>query len=357
MRPQRRRRGFTLIELLVVIAIIAILIALLLPAVQQAREAARRTQCRNNLKQLGLALHNYHDVYTMFPMAHYRTEDNTGRYCGHDDVWSGACNNVESWGWHVSILPYIDQGPLFNTLDPSSYRLIDVLQYANPQLQDEQTVKSALQTVIPGYICPSDSNTGVAVNGRHFGGGKGTNASSLGNWQPGLTTYMANRGTRDQVQRRNDCHGAFDATRPYRIRDFTDGTSNTFMVGERKTVDCESGSWIGVRNPRGGGSRGVWYNMGHTRTVQNAPVSIFPKNPDNSNWCGESFSSAHEGICLWLLADGSVHTISDNIEFVDGGQNGVNVWDRFGPGDTRYSWMYLYNKLSRRNDGFVIVEF
>ena len=90
-------RGFTLIELLVVIAIIAILIALLLPAVQQAREAARRTQCKNNLKQIALACHNYHDIYQMFPPAIIRG----GRM-------TSVSNNRESWGWHVAILPMIE---------------------------------------------------------------------------------------------------------------------------------------------------------------------------------------------------------------------------------------------------------
>ena len=353
----RSRRGFTLIELLVVIAIIAILIALLLPAVQQAREAARRTQCKNNLKQIGLALHNYHDVFSVFPMAHYRTQDSTGLYCGHDSVWNGSCNNVESWGWHISILPQMEQSALYNQLGVGEYRLIDVLELDNPGLATNEAVVQILQTTIPSFICPSDANNGTAVQQRHFGGGKGTSASGLGNWRPALTTYMGNRGTRDRPQRRNDCHGIFDSTNSKKIGDISDGTSNTFMVGERRTRNCESGSWIGVRNPRGHGSRGLWYNIGHTRTVQNAPALVFPKNPDDDNWCGESFASEHVGICNWLLCDGSVRSVSDNIEFVDGGQNGLNVWDRFGDGDPRYSWYYLYNKLSRRNDGFPIGEF
>ena len=355
-----KKRGFTLIELLVVIAIIAILIALLLPAVQQAREAARRTQCKNNLKQMGLALHNYHDIYGMFPLAHYRTTPE-GQYAGHGVTSNGRQSlrdgqNVEAWGWQVSILPQIDQAPLYNLLDVPRFRLTDVLAGRNPRLQTRQQIENALKTFISAYVCPSDQNDGIAHQNRHFGGGLGNNADpNLGQFRPGITTYMANRGTRDQPQWTNDCHGAFDATRGYRIRDFSDGTSNTFMVGERNTIACRSGTWIGVRNPDGGAQRGIWYNFGHTRTVQNAPTSVFTWSGNNG--CGESFSSDHVGGVQWLFADGHVQFISDNIEFVDGGQNGVNVWDRFVPGDNRYNWYYLYNKLSRRNDGFPIGEF
>ena len=99
-----RLRGFTLIELLVVIAIIAVLVALLLPAVQQAREAARRTQCRNNLKQLGLALHNYHDTNQMFPMGL------------SDTVWGNTETIGDGWAWGVAILPYLDRATLFNMM-------------------------------------------------------------------------------------------------------------------------------------------------------------------------------------------------------------------------------------------------
>ena len=108
MRSVRKKRGFTLIELLVVIAIIAILIALLLPAVQQAREAARRTQCKNNLKQLGIALHNYHDVYNMFPFM----RGGTGNEAGVSANW----NNRDSVSGFVMLLPMMEQGPLWNDI-------------------------------------------------------------------------------------------------------------------------------------------------------------------------------------------------------------------------------------------------
>jgi len=121
---QRKQRGFTLIELLVVIAIIAILIALLLPAVQQAREAARRTQCRNNMKQLGLALHNYHDAFTTFPIG---------------TQWSDDPN------WRIGILPYLDQAPLYNSLNLSSGFMAHNGMGSNDILYDVE---------LNAYVCP-----------------------------------------------------------------------------------------------------------------------------------------------------------------------------------------------------------
>lgn len=339
-RSQRPRRAFTLIELLVVIAIIAILIALLLPAVQQAREAARRTQCRNNLKQMTLACHNYQETHGVFPPGYIRGT-------------VGFRNpNVPGWGWQVFILPFIDQGPLYDLLDPTTYSLQQVGALQNPQLGTVTLASEALQTYVDGFICPSDKNDRIAHPDRHWGGAAG---SQLGNLRPGLTTYVGNRGLRDGVQNSNDPFGAFYYDSRLKPSDFSDGMSNTFFIGERNTEKCRAGSWIGIRNPDGGGSRGIWYNIGHTRTVQNAPDPPFGWGSDNG--CGESFASEHAGGCFWSLADGSVRFVSDSIEFVDGSGGYGNVWDNFTPGDTRYSWMYLYNRLSRRNDGFPVGEF
>ncbi|MGD9858041.1 MAG: DUF1559 domain-containing protein, partial [Planctomycetaceae bacterium] len=118
MSPLRRRSGFTLIELLVVIAIIAILIALLLPAVQQAREAARRTQCRNNLKQIGLALHNYHDVFLCFPPGYLGTTTNCSMI--RNRVTPPGVTPVvvaQGWGWGTFILPYLEQTAMYEAMN------------------------------------------------------------------------------------------------------------------------------------------------------------------------------------------------------------------------------------------------
>lgn len=143
----RRRSGFTLIELLVVIAIIAVLIALLLPAVQQAREAARRSQCKNNLKQIGLAMHNYHDTANAFPpgaIAGYSILA-PGNGQGDQERWCAGIN------WRVSILPYIDQAPLFNKLTFAAGTWFS--GYASKTVNNSNVILVGL--TIPGYLCPS----------------------------------------------------------------------------------------------------------------------------------------------------------------------------------------------------------
>ncbi len=176
------RRAFTLIELLVVIAIIAVLIALLLPAVQQAREAARRSQCKNNLKQLGLALHNYHDTYQMFPKLQYTF---TG-----SQAWEGH-------GPWVSVLPQMEQAPLYQQWNMS----------ANYQNQ----ANTLQRTRIPAYLCPTDSAWSGAEAGNNY-------AVSLGSdwnmWGPGKS------------------NGLFQRNMELGFRDATDGTSNTLAVSE-----------------------------------------------------------------------------------------------------------------------------
>jgi prepilin-type N-terminal cleavage/methylation domain-containing protein/prepilin-type processing-associated H-X9-DG protein len=145
----RSKRGFTLIELLVVIAIIAILIALLLPAVQQAREAARRSQCRNNLKQFGLALHNYHDVYNQLPRIVYGVQN-----CSSGDATTNASPNGTEWSGHSvhwNLLPYLDQAALYNQLDQNSGWQWDC---KNPGATNRNATLS--RTRLAAFTCPSD---------------------------------------------------------------------------------------------------------------------------------------------------------------------------------------------------------
>lgn len=180
-------RGFTLIELLVVIAIIAILIALLLPAVQQAREAARRTQCKNNLKQLGLALHNYHDTHSKFPLG---------------QSWIEGASSWHGHGVFVDLLPYIDQAPLYN-------QWVMTVSYDNGQNQ------TARRTKLAAYKCPSDLAYPGAEPGVNYAGCGG---ASVNIWN-------------------NDSNGVFPKRVSAGIRDILDGTSNVIAFSEILTGD------------------------------------------------------------------------------------------------------------------------
>ncbi len=343
MRIPSRIRAFTLVELLVVIAIIGILIALLLPAVQAAREAARRAQCSNNLKQLALACHSYHDVHKQFPPGHLR-----------GTATAAAANNREAWGWHVFLMPFIEQTALYDQLNPAQYSLEAVCAGLNSSVPDPV---ATMQTKISGFICPSDSNDDIGHADRHFGGGIGTAAGGLGNWRPGLTNYVGNRGVRDRPQSNGgDPHGimVYDGKR-VAFKDITDGTSNTIAMGERDSIKCRSGVWPGVRNPNGHGSRGLWYNIAHGRTGINSPTLVYGWGTDKG--CGEGFSSMHPGGAQFGLCDGSVRFISETVSSIrdfDPNDPTKWAWHDFTPGSPDYAWYTVWQRLIRRDDGFPI---
>lgn len=320
MKPIRRGRGFTLIELLVVIAIIAVLIALLLPAVQQAREAARRTQCKNNLKQYGLAFANYHDTYGMYPIG------GTG----------GCCAVRPALGFHARLLPFIDQAPLFNLIDFSATD-------ATAQVLTGGQRVGAI--VIPGAVCPSDTGTPNPFNG----------------W--GQTNYDASLGSQGNVSNPNDgtCNpyqqfaqqltnngDTLDISRisgmgsrdgpTVRIKDVTDGTSNTIHMGE-VLPSCNDHS-----------SGGMWHSNGmgnfHSSTI--VPINDFttctwasgsqirvPGCTTQDKWnISWGFRSRHVGGAHFLFVDGSVRFLSENIDHRN-----------------------TYQRLGGRGDGQVVGEF
>lgn len=276
----RSRLGFTLIELLVVIAIIAILISLLLPAVQQAREAARRTQCKNNLKQIGLGLHNYHDVVLAFP---------PGALFGDDD-----------YGWGTFILPYLDQANIYNRLDFNNFNDdmhsgtgLQIVIPLQPGVTDQ---------VLPVYLCPSNSmgltHSPLRPTAGDDGQGLGGHARNdykgcLGSGGGSITGMFGKLG---------------NTRRPTRMRDITDGTSNTIAVGEGYTALMRAID--GPTHPNVG-DFSVWAgtNNQHQNVVAESNLAHVPNGNRD-----DSFASQHEGGVQFLFADGSVKFVSENVD-------------------------------------------
>jgi prepilin-type N-terminal cleavage/methylation domain-containing protein len=314
-----RPKGFTLIELLVVIAIIAILISLLLPAVQQAREAARRTQCKNNLKQYGLALHNYHDVYLRFPPA--------GQNWGNPHV-----------GWQVRILPFADQASLYNQIEFGNANAYNKI-VGGKELRKHTT---------PYSRCPSDAsavrNTDWAQ--ASYGGSMGSNRNPSANgacnifFTPNVhypdPGGQGDHGNTTEKRYISGMFGRLLADSPA-IRDITDGTSNTIMVGEILSAchDHLTGWWDynGMANAHA--STSVPLN---TMTTCESPYK--PQTPEHpgcepqNNWnLSWGFRSGHTGGAQFLFGDGTVHFLSENIDYE------------------------TYQRLGIRNDGKTIGEF
>lgn len=233
---RRRLPGFTLIELLVVIAIIAILIALLLPAVQQAREAARRTQCRNNLKQIGLALHNYLSTHTKFPPGRLLPDLIIGGVPSVSYTSYGASeNNPSAWtgtrSVHIFILPFMEQGNIYNLINmsgPHSTRMTTGggVTPINPNF-------TAFSQAASLFLCPSDAFTGRVISENNYVynfGGETPYAGAENSTRQ--TTWGTNVTVGSKVF---NCggNGAFTAGRALADRDFVDGMSNTAMFAER----------------------------------------------------------------------------------------------------------------------------
>ena len=295
---KRRRDGFTLIELLVVIAIIAILIALLLPAVQQAREAARRSTCKNNLKQLGIALHNYHDTHRVFPFA---------TVCGVN-VSAYTGQNYARQSWFHLILPYVDQAPLYDKLR-DGFQSGTVSDFAS---HPQRSVK------VPVFMCPSDPNSGK------IGSQKSTFYSNY-LLCSGSTTQGAT-GTFPKL------NGMFFNISKIRISDITDGSSNTIAAGEINLVDDTPNAGPVADCLTVGDLRGrVWgtkYVGGGTFTTLQGPNTSVPDTvtygysrdyaPISTSCSGVDNAvyarSRHTGGAHFLLGDGAVRFISDNVD-------------------------------------------
>jgi prepilin-type N-terminal cleavage/methylation domain-containing protein len=305
LRPPIRRifAAFTLIELLVVIAIIAILIALLLPAVQQAREAARRSQCKNNLKQMGLALHNYHDATQCFPPAYFDPSNTTSI-----SKW----DNMNGLGWGTMILPYLDQGPLYNKVGTETLEFTAHWECYNTTADpSNSTPIPSAKTPLSAFNCPSDPMGGINSDKSNFG---------KSNYAVFAGLLAATQGT-DQ----KDC--AFTRNLSRRIADMLDGTSTTIFVTEKSTRNDPTGMASCGTNPCGFAG-GLWIGPRISATsstwnpgVEQMDVSAFGGssatyfiNGSASTWAADWItSSAHTGGIQVVMGDGSVRFLSDNI--------------------------------------------
>jgi len=318
--PRPRQRGFTLIELLVVIAIIAVLIALLLPAVQQAREAARRSSCQNNLKQLALAAHNYHDVNGYLPLNY------------------GACCAVDTLGpmqtWTKASFPFLEQDNLANQINYAFGLTNDpeAMGQTNPALMPAGSNGWVARQTPSVLICPSDNANGKMASRANTGGGneygvanyKGVAGSNWawGTWITNVAPFSLTKwGNSNGDLFGQGGNGLIQPGRPAarpsanKLADASDGTSNTLMIGEAVPRWCTHSWW--------------WWSNASTGTTAIPPNALDPTCPQynaaNSKvqnldacwgyWQGNySFYSRHSGGVQYALADGSVRFISDNID-------------------------------------------
>lgn len=275
------KRAFTLIELLVVIAIIAILIAILLPAVQQARAAARRTQCKNNLKQIGLAIHNYADVHRVFPMGSV-TEFQPG-----------------TWGMMAHLLPYLELKNVYELIDFEEYgccKAVKLLQQASPPKPDPSSKG------VNVFFCPDDFNSNFQL----LSGPTGPTPNTYDCGKLYAGDYL---GVSGDTEGSPGCsgiskgNGIFFTGSKIRFQDIKDGTSQTLMVGER-----------GIPSDWGWG----WYLCGGTECEHyiSAERGLSPgKNVPSWQGTLRRFWSWHDGGVHFLLADGSVQFFSYSMDF------------------------------------------
>jgi prepilin-type N-terminal cleavage/methylation domain-containing protein/prepilin-type processing-associated H-X9-DG protein len=264
MTKARKHRGFTLIELLVVIAIIAILIALLLPAVQQAREAARRTECKNNLKQLGLAIHNYHDSFNTIPPG-----------------WIGGVATANNFSWQIFLLPGIEQTNLYNALN---------------FLTAFSTGDTNLMATLPAFRCASDTGAGT-----YLGLARSNYAGVIVGAPSTSTSTSTHNG------------GSFGQNSKHNFRDYRDGMSQTVMVGERMSTGLINGNPRGTEGVVAGPFPGEYMVVGGTGTAAVPAGGAAIYLPNSNGTATGAFSSRHAGGAQFLLGDGSVRMVSENI--------------------------------------------
>ncbi len=316
------RPAFTLVELLVVIAIIGILVGLLLPAVQAAREAARRMQCSNNMKQLGLAFHNYENTFRNFPINFaWRTRPGLGG--------GGPAISDTGKSWMQMILPFIEQNNLFNTIDFSvGLRLTGGIPGTTAAINANRV---AAATPIPSYLCPSD---GQHQNGRLDRRSDTVAAGDLWavtnykacagrNWNSGIYSHPntlggRNGGNNDGLNAGNGVLSSNQLnTNPItRIRDVTDGTSNTFFIGEALPQFSQWNWWYNPNAVTATTAIPLNFSLRRPRPWPTCglPAGDFSRNAD-CDWPNNyNFNSRHTGGGNFGLGDGGVRFIADGID-------------------------------------------
>ncbi|MDY0171170.1 MAG: DUF1559 domain-containing protein [Thermoguttaceae bacterium] len=297
----RKGNAFTLVELLVVITIIGILIALLLPAVQAAREAARSLQCKNNLKQIGLAMHSYHEALRTFPPSSINPPGVTA-----------VGGRERGWGWGALILPFIEQQSLH-----------DAINVAGGGQMPVPTADNGLQTAIASYLCPSDQPSRV---GKLFG------------HEYGKSNYTMSAGiaynNRDNMST---------------IDDIRDGTSNTLLIGERDVYEQAGAVWPGFSATSASVNFRCTWPIATRLERDSSGNLVYKLGVDQCR--RHSLTSQHPGGVNVVFCDGSVRLLSENIENMFGGNCGNSpVHARFPTND------FTYQKLFNRQDGRVINE-
>ncbi|MEJ7593345.1 MAG: DUF1559 domain-containing protein [Planctomycetaceae bacterium] len=354
----RTVRGFTLIELLVVIAIIALLIALLLPAVQAVREAARRTQCRNNLKQIGLAFHNYHDVHQCFPMGSM----------GLENPYIAGRDYTVGFSWGIYLLPFLEQQSLY-----SKFRFDTPAAIVYPgNIIEFNENERLLGTSLTTFRCPTDSRPDKDDDGREgfltawteiavssYVGNYGLNGTGV---FPGLQKNL--RWPQEISENRSFGAPGFAAfhvgvgplgiNSNTRLRDVVDGSSNTVFVGERHGFS-NANPWLFDAQARC--FWGLCLSVGQTMSsaYYRPNQCKIGGDPGRGNYCYHLMSSSHTGGIQVLMMDGSVRFISENI---DSG-NPAN-WDAlpdFSDTAARRATYGVWQSICDMSEGNVVGEF
>lgn len=287
------RRGFTLVELLVVIAIIGILVALLLPAIQAAREAARRTECTNKVKQLILACHNYHDNYRTFPPGSL-----TKPYTAYGTGWcSGGPSTDARAPWTVLILPFVEHQAEWEQFD------FNTMFTSSSNVPGSAANNAMFQTNMPIYQCPSDVNSKRNNNNCNYFGVQGGGPTPHCSNQSGTRVFYLN--------------GMLFHNSGLGFQDAEDGTSNILMIGETKYQLTRGGRADGIVVGWAAGAKLDAFGEPLVCAAAQLQINALENhggNMDTLNWQSRLFGSFHPGGCQFALADGSTRLVNENID-------------------------------------------